>query len=530
MIKFTRIVYKRWFSTAALLSVLLLLPLMVVVFSAFGGKSESWDHIQQHLLPHFAGATLVLVLGVSLCTAVLGFVAAFLVVFVDLPFKRFFEWALILPLSIPAYLLAFSYADICGYEGWTSRFLGFQPNIMNIWGAIFIFSLALYPYVYLPLKTFFKKSGFAMLETAASLGKNKKQAFVRVIIPMARPVLFGGAFLATVEVLNDFGVVKYFGVPTFTVGIFRAWTGFADITAALRLASLLLLVVFATYWLEKWLGKNKRYAVGSNRTGQQPITKEYIRWTGFLICTVLLLLAFGLPFLQMIFGVVATAERVMNAEFFVAFWHSVQLAATVAFLVVMLGLIIQFSVRLGKSARWTKFPAILSGLGYYIPGAVIALGVLVPLTMWDKFIVRSTGNFDLMLSATITGLIYALLVRYMAVGQQSIQNGYASLSPNLTESSLSLGVGPFRSLFSIDLRLLKNFMISGFILVFIDVLKELPLTMILRPFNYDTLATKAFNLASDELLREAANASILIVLAGMIPVLLLNRSMQDASN
>ncbi len=521
--------YRPWFITIVTATALLALPVLAVVFLAITGKATAWQHIQETLLGEYLSNTLFLVAGVAVLTGFLGLVSALLVVFVDFPLKKFFQWALVLPLSIPAYLMAFSYADITGYGGWMSVLFGFEVNLMNKWGAVLIFSLALYPYVYLPLKAFFSHTGSAMLETAASLGQSSFRAFFSLLFPLARPVIFGGIFLAITEVLNDFGLVKYFGVPTFTVGIFRAWTGFADLTSALRLSTILLFFVFAVLWFEKWLRKNKRFNAGRQSETTTLATGWLTQSFAVLWCVLLLALAFLMPFLQMILGVLATATRVMNTQFLEAFWHSCQLATLASVLVVVLALLIEFSVRLTKGRFGGKSLGQLAGMGYFIPGAIIALGVLAPLTAWDKLVYAVAGNTTLLLSTTIIALVYALIVRYMAVGLQAVQGGYNSLSPNLLEAALSLGKSPIKALFSVDFKVLRNFMATGFILVFVDVLKELPLTMILRPFNFDTLATKAFNLASDELLREAANASLLIVVAGMIPVFFLNRFINNAS-
>ncbi len=500
-----------------------------VLFFASTGESVEWQHITSNLLGAYIGNTVKLVLGVAIGVAFLGITTAAFVVFVDFPGKKFFEWALILPLSIPAYLMAFSYAEMCGYEGWISKFFGTSIDLMNLKGAIFIFSFSLYPYVYLPLKSFFKAQAFRLIEAGSSLGKTVWQSFFKLVLPLAASVITGGVFLSAMEVFNDFGVVKYFGVPTFTVGIFRAWTGFGDITSALRLSCILLLIVFTLMWLEKWLHKDLNTIQKQVRQSKNSRGSVWLSILAFCFCLLILSIGFVLPLLQMISGVWATADRVMDGAFVTALFNSLKVAGITAFAVVMLAVIIEFTSRINKKNLLAKLSGSTVILGYSIPGAVIALGVLAPVTGLDKWVFRMTNDAGWLISTTIWVLLYALIVRYMAVGVKTIQSGYGTLSPNLLDASKSLGLNPRKSFFRVDVPLLRNYLFSAFILVFVDVLKELPLTMILRPFNFDTLATKAFNLASDELLREAANASILIVLAGLIPIFVLNRLMKNAS-
>lgn len=514
--------YPFWLITSVILAVLLSVPLLSVVFNAFSKEAENWDHIGHILLHEYFISTLWLCLGAMLGTVLLGTISAAMVVFVDFPLKKFFDWALILPLSIPAYLLAFSYTDLCGYAGWLSKAFGFQMQLMNLKGGIFIFSLALYPYIYVPLKTFFRKQSYELIESGASLGHGFFSSFFRLVLPQSRVVIIGAAFLVMMEVLNDFGVVKYFGISTFTVGIFRAWTGFGDLGSALRLAGILMVFVFGLLILEKKQRSKLRFGAGKAREENRNPSKK-ASFFAFTWCALVLTLAFILPIAQMISGVVATYDRVIDDSFIKAIWHSFSLAFHAALVCVVLAIIIEFALRLNAQNRIAIGSRTSVVLGYSIPGAVIALGVLGFSAGLDRWIYGITGDLDSLLSSGILLLSYALVVRYMAVAIQNLQTGYGTLGPNLLDSSRSLGAKPLRLLFGVEIPVLRNYILAAFILVFVDILKELPLTMILRPFNYDTLATKALNLASDELLREAANPSLLIVLAGLVPIFVLNR-------
>ncbi|MES2629973.1 MAG: iron ABC transporter permease [Bacteroidota bacterium] len=523
-----RATYPGWVMASLCIALLLLVPLLAVILVALTGEAPEWEHISNNLLKSYVSNTVLLVAGVAAGASILGTAAAALVVFTSFPGKRFFEWALILPLSIPAYLMSFSYAELCGYEGWISNAFGGRIDLMNLRGAIFIFSLALYPYVYLPLKSFFASQAFQVMEAGASLGRSSRESFFRLVLPLSAPVIGGGVFLCSMEVINDFGVVKYFGVPTFTVGIFRAWTGFADLTSALRLSCLLLLLVFVFMLLRRWQAGTVSTAQKVSRTRHHIESSVLTKVLAFGFCLALLVISFGLPVLQMLSGAKATAGRVVDSAFLTAGLNTLKVAGLTAVVVVIVSVLIDFTTRINPK----NLLAALSGqsvmLGYSIPGAVIALGVLAPVTGLDKWIYRTTEDTSWLLSSSLIVLYYALIVRYLAVGINTIRSGYSTLSPNLFDASRSLGAKPVAGLWSVDLPLLRNYLVSSFILVFVDVLKELPLTMILRPFNFDTLAIKAFNLASDELLREASNASLLIVLAGLLPIFVLNRLMKNA--
>lgn len=521
----SRVNYPGWLSAGMVPAILCLVPIIAVFWFAMGDAPE-WSHILDNLLHAYFYNTFHLLVGTILMVSLLGISCAALVSLVDFPGKRFFEWGLILPLSIPAYLMAFSYAEICGYEGWLSKLTGLQIDLLNRNGAVFIFGMALFPYVYLPLRSHFKASGEKLIEVGASLGRSRTRSFFALLLPVAMPVIAGGLFLSSMEVLNDFGVVKYCGVPTFTVGIFRAWTGVGDLSSALRLASILLLTVFSFSLINRW--KKSSSISGEKHPTKKAKSPIWLQIMALTTCSLILFLSFVLPVAQMLSGVWQTAGRVMNEEFFTALINSLKLAGISALLVVIFALLINFSYRVSKGYWLAKGSIMSSVLGYSVPGAVMALGVLAFITRIDKWLYSMTESTDWFISTTLIALIFALVVRYMAVGVKNIQSGYLGISNNTHDAARSLGRKNFNILFSVDVPLLKNYLLSVFILVFVDVLKELPLTMILRPFNFDTLATKAFYLASDELLRESANASILIVLAGLLPIFVLNRLMKNA--
>jgi iron(III) transport system permease protein len=519
-LNFPRSYFNGWTASSALIALLVLIPLAVIVFLSWTGSPAT--ALNRPLLGEYVSNTFLLALSVLLAVLVIGTLSAFLVVFYKFPGRKTFEWLLVLPLSIPAYLMAFSYTDFLGYSGSWYHFTGRLPDIMNFRGAVFIFSMALYPYVYLPLRFFFRQQGFALLEAGASLGCNRPRAFLKVLLPVARPAIAGGLLLVLMEVLNDYGVVKYFGIPTFTVGIFRTWFSLGDISGALKLASLLLLVVMLLILAERYQRRKARFFIKQGSIDRPFRLRGAQRFVPFLICTALFIAAFVIPVFQMAWGAFETYSRVLDGAFYTIVLHSVSLAAVTAFFALFLALLPEFAQRL-MPFRWLKTASGIAALGYAVPGAIIAIGILYPAVSFDKWLFNNGYTTGIFLTSGIWLMLYALTIRFLAVGLQSLQAGYATVSPSLTGAARSLGHTPLSALIRVDVPLLRNFLFSGFILVFVDVLKELPLSLILRPFNFDTLATKAFSLASDELLRESANASLLIVVAGLVPLLILNR-------
>lgn len=511
------------------------MPVFTILFQLFGPPGSSWDHLKENLLFSLFSNTLLLLLGVALFTFFLGVSTAWLVSNYNFPGRRYFEWLLILPLGFPAYIMAYTYTGIFDYAGPIHSFFrnyldihitGSLIDIMNLPGAVFILSITLFPYVFLISRSSFLQQSKTLQEASSLLGSNRWRTFLKVALPMARPAIVGGIALASMEVLNDYGTVKYFGVNTFTTGIFRAWFSMGDATTAIYLSAILMLVVFTILYLESLQRGNRQFGNANALTKPlvrvTPPVKKQLLYTGF--CTVIFLVSFLIPLTQIIYWVFLTYDKVINYAFFLLVYRSFTLAAGTGIAVVILSIILLYALRLSPF-KWMKNITKIATLGYAIPGAVIAVGIMIPLLGFDKWLISqfTPGTVGLLLSGSLFGLVFAYVVRFMAVGYNPIDSGFQKIGIHINEASRLLGIGSTKTLWKIDLPLIKPSLFAGILLVFVDVLKELPLTLILRPFNYHTLATKAFDMATNEMIAESANAALIIILTGIIPIIFLNR-------
>ena len=526
-----------WVWGAFASALLIALPLIIVFSNIATPAGETWQHILRNLLPVYVLNTIYLMLGVAVLTFLMGVSTAWLVSMYRFPGRKFFSWALILPIAIPAYISGFTWAGILDYTspvyvfvrnnfGWdTGQTLFF--DILSLPGAIIILSLALYPYVFLISRAYFSRQSATLFEVSASLGKKPGQTFFQVALPMARPAIVAGVSLALMEVLNDYGLARYFGVDTFTTGIFTAWFAFSHPQSALKLSAYLMVFVLALILLERYQRGQMRYDMlgSSYRPLKRTSLTKLNAAAASLICTVPFLLGFFIPLLMLIYWASLTAGTVMDSRFWELLGNSFLLAGIASVVVTLFALFIAFTVRSFPS-RFVRLLAKVATLGYALPGAVVAIGVLVPFLWLDsRMAFMNTPGVRIALTGTWFALIFAYLVRFMAVGYNSIDSGMERISRSLDEASRSLGISNMKTLGRVNMPLLKGALVSGALLVFIDVLKELPLTLILRPFNFDTLAIRAFEFASDERVAEAAPAALIIILTGMIPVLLLNKIM-----
>ncbi len=529
----------RWTMIPLLLALLVGLPVLVVTLHLFVPGGEVWQHIVGNMLTSYVFNTLALMIGTGLITVLTGVLLAWLITMFTFPGRNIFAWAVILPLALPAYIAAYTYAGILGYTspvyGFFRETLGIETrqflffNILSLPGAIFIFSMVLYPYVYVITRSYFLQQSATFLEASASLGNSPLRGYCQVVLPMARPAIIGGVLLVLMEVLNDYGAVRYLGVDTFSMGIFTAWFSFGDATAALKLSAYLLVVVFLLIILERSLRGKAHYDFLD--TQYRPLKPKVLygwkQWSAVAICFIPLLLGFLLPVLQLIAWLFQLEPGYWNMQFLTLVSNSFFLALGAALLCVVVSLLLVYSVRVAKIPA-VKLLTRFSTLGYAIPGAVIAVGIMIPFTRADHAINNLIGASPgagpgLILSGTLVALIFGYLVRFLAVGYNSVESGFSRISPSLEEASRSLGYSPFKTLMRVNLPLLRGSLLSAVILVFIDVLKELPLTLILRPFNFDTLATKSFVFAIDERIPESAPAALIIIATGTVAVALLNR-------
>lgn len=525
--------WNKWTGGAILILILVLTPVFTILIKLFDTPGEHWSHITSNLLPTYFINSFLLLFGVGIFTFIIGVSMAWIVSIYSFPGRKYFEWLLILPVAFPSYMMGYSYVGILEYTGPIQAFLrnNFDVNftgpiidIMNLPGVIFILSMSLFPYVYVICRASFMRQSNEMQEAAFILGSSRFRMFTKVALPMARPAVAGGLALVSMEVLNDYGTVKYFGVDTFTSGIFRAWFSFGDINTAIYLSAILTLFVLILIWVENFQRGNRSWTsqAKSTRPSLRIKPNRRSRWLLTLLSLFVLIISFLLPLSQLFYWASMTWREVIDSEFGILILRSFSLAIGSAVLIAVFSIFLLYAVRLSP-LRWTKYITRIASSGYAIPGAVIAVGVMIPMMELDKlFIWASSNQTGMILSGTIFILVFAYIVRFMAVGYNAIDAGFQKTGASVNEVARSLGASPARTLWKVDLPLIRNSIAAAVLLAFVDILKELPLTLILRPFNFHTLATKAFDMATNEMIAESANASLVVVLTGIIPVIILN--------
>ena len=528
-----------WSVAALGLVSLTAIPVVIVTLGSVGRRSEMWAHLASTVLTVYVTNSAVLMLGVGVLALLLGLAPAWLVAMHDFPGRKTFEWSLVLPLAIPTYIIAYAYAGFLEYDNMLPRALSaawpgmeawrLRSAVMSLKGAVVMMALVLYPYVYVIARASFLRQSGAVLETARALGRGPWDTFVRVALPMSRPAVVGGLTLVLMEVLNEYGAVRYFGVPTFTTGIFRAWFPLNDPVAAMRLSGILLLFVFTLIVLERLQRGRARFhdRARGYRQAERRALEGFRGWLATGACLIPVALGFLIPVAQLMVWATYAGWDALDARFVRLTLNSFSLALSAAFIAVSAALLIGYAARLSPTPL-LRLATKVAVLGYSIPRAVIAVGVFVPFVWLDRRVnAFMTAAFDtptgLLLSGTLVALVFAYVVRFLAVALNPLESGFKRLCGNLDETSRSLGVPPLKTLWKVDLPLLKGTLISAALLVFVDVLKELPLTLILRPFNFDTLATRAFQLATDEQLTQSAIPALIIIAVGLVPVIVLNR-------
>jgi iron(III) transport system permease protein len=513
-------------------------PVISVFSFVLHPAGEVWRHLVDTVLRDYIVNSLVLMVGVTVGTLLMGVATAWLVTVCRFPGRRLFNWALLLPLAIPAYIIAYTYTGMLDFAGpvqtalrewfgWASGDYWF-PEIRSRGGAIAMLSLVLYPYVYLLARAAFMEQSANTLDTSRTLGCSPWGSFFRVSLPAARPAIVAGLSLALMETLADYGTVQYFGVSTFTTGIFRTWFGLGDSAAAAQLAALLLGFVFVLIVVERHSRRRARY---HNLGGEsKPLTGYTLRgaraWMAVCVCAFPLLLGFVLPTGQLLVWSVQTAHVMVDDNFFVLATHTLMLALTTALIAAALALFLAYGRRtLGSPV--VNASVRVAGMGYAIPGTVIAVGVLLPLAWFDNtldsFARASFGvSTGLLLSGTWFALVFAYLARFLAVSLNTTDAGLAKVSSTMDDTARTLGCAPMEVVGRVHVPMLRGSLLTAILLVFVDVMKELPATLVLRPFNFNTLAVRAYELASDERLADASTAAIAIVLAGVLPVIFLS--------
>ena len=520
---------------------MLVAPVLMVLVAWLQWDTTSaavWQGLLETVLPEYTLNSLLLCLLVALGVVSIGSVGAVAVSLFDFPGRQTLSWLLLLPLAMPAYVVAYAYTDFLQYSGplqiWLRLHSGWQgalwPDVRSTWGAAVVLSLSLYPYVYLLCRSAFSERAPHLMEAARLLGASVPRRVFRVALPLARPAIAAGLALAMMETLADFGVSSYFGVQTFSTGIYKAWLVMDNRVAAAQLSSFLLLLVAAVLWVEYRAQSRLRFS--NRRTSSRTQESQVMRLHGwpaamaFVLCVLPVLLGFVFPLLIMghALWIGSQQQALPWAAFAGWFWNSLKLGGISAVLAVGLALVLAHGVRT-RPTWWRRFSTQLAGLGYAVPGVVIVVGLLLPLSWIQQRWPQSGAGY--WLTATLLGLLWAYLVRFIAVALQSVQSGYSRISLSADESARMLGSSGHDVFWRVHWPLLCPSAASALLLVWVDVMKELPATLVLRPFNTDTLAVMAYQLARDERLGEAALPSLALVVAGLLPVLLMARAQKS---
>lgn len=539
--------WRRWINgwVVGLLTIafVVALPVLTILAIALTPAPEIWAHLLETVFWEYVGNTLALGALVGFGTFLIGTVTAWLVTNYRFPGRRIFEWALLAPLAVPAYVVAYTYTDLLEYAGvvqgtlravfgWTSARDYWFPEIRSLGGAALMFTLVLYPYVYLLSRAAFLNQSSGVLEVSRTLGRGPWRTFWAVALPMARPAIFVGVALALMETLNDFGTVDYFAVRTLTLGIFNAWFGMGSIEAAAQLSVALLMFVVVVITLERRSRQGRRF---------QETRAQFRPMSGFPMTRVQTALAFLICFLPVALGFLVPAgillryavlhyEESLAPSFYAAAFNSISLASIAAFVAVGIGLFMAYSVRL-QGGRVLRALAWIASLGYGVPGAILAVGAVIPVAWIDNRVdayMRTTFDLStgLLLSGTVFAVILAYVVRFLVLSLGAIESGLSKITRNMDDAARALGHRPGAVLRRVHLPMLRGSLLTAALLVFVDCMKELPMTLLLRPFNYETLSTFVYQFASDELLEECALGALTIVLVGIGPVVLLTRAIR----
>ena len=529
-----------WTLASLCVAALVALPVAAVIWTALKPSGDIWSHLIATSLPGYIGTTLWLMLGVGTSVLLTGVTAAWLVTMCRFPGRRVFEWLLLLPLAFPAYVIAYAYTDLLEYSGAVQVFLRMMfewqtpqdywfPEVRSLGGAVTLMGVVLYPYVYLLARAAFFEQSVNVLEVTQVLGHGPWRAFFRVSLPAARPAIAIGVALALMETLNDFGTVDFFAVQTMTTALFDVWQGMGSLAGGAQIAATMLAFVVLLISIERFSRRQQKvYQNVSSRFRELPSyrLKGLSSLLAFTACLLPILMGFVIPLIVLIRLAVIYFHESWTADFRSYALNSLVLSATAAGIALLVALLIAYSQRLA-GGRVIGIAARIASLGYAVPGAVLGVGVLIPFAYFDNSLDAlmremfgiSTG---LLLSGTLAAVIFAYVVRFLAVALGQVESSLAKVSPSLDMAARTLGYRASETLLRYHVPLIRGGMLTAAIIVFVDCMKELPATLILRPFNFETLATHVYWFASDEMLGEAALGSLAIVLVGLLPVVLLS--------
>jgi iron(III) transport system permease protein len=521
--------------TAWAIAALTLIPVLVVVSALLDPDQDIWAHLWRYTLPELLVNTVWLALGVGVGVSLLGVALAWLTAACEFPGRRFFTWALLLPLALPAYVTAFVWLGLLDFTGWLPTWLrevwGIQrlPPIRSRGGVILVMALALYPYVYLTARGAFQGQGRRLMEAAQSLGLGRVRGFFRVALPMARPGIVAGVSLALMETLADFGTVSVFNYNTFTTAIYQAWFSLFSLPAASQLASILIFFVLVLVLLEQASRRNRSYAQSARGGGGSARIRlgGWHAWLAAGLAGLVFLLAFAAPFAQLLVWAYRAADSDLDPRYLDFIWHSLLLSGLGALLVATLAVALGYAQRRQPSPGMA-FTVRLAAIGYALPGAVLAVGFFIPVARLDNLIIDwirawSGQEVGQVLGGTLLVMLLAYAARFLAVGFGSVEAGLGRITRSLDEASEVLGVTGFKRLLRVHLPMLRAPLLAALALTFVDIMKELPITLMTRPFGWDTLATRVFEMTSEGEWERAALPAVAIAIVGLLPIFFLIR-------
>ena len=512
-------------------------PIFIVLSSLFGDYSDNWSHLYSYVLGDYISSTVILIFGVSILVFFLGTTTAWIVTNYNFYGKSFFEWSLILPLSIPPYILAYTFTGLFDPYGDANNLIRsifnldsdviIFPSVRNIYGAIMVFSFTLYPYVYLVSRSAFLNQSKSMKEAARLLGLSEIGVFLKLGIPIIRPAAIGGLMLVIMETLSDFGAVDHFAIQTFTTGIFRTWYGMYDLQTAMQLASLLLIIVGLFFILERNSRNSAAFtANNSSFINEKEAKLSAIKSFGaFLVCFIPIFIGFILPISELIFWSFESESTFFNQNFIQTSFNTISLAIVAGLISALIALLINFSIRLKPGSSIRRFSSLLS-IGYAVPGLILAVGIVQLLIYVDSNFLDST---DVVLTGSIFGLLLAYIIKSYALANSSIESGYERITTSIDDAAKILGSSGWNMLSRVHSPLMKTSFLTATLLVMSEVVKELPATLILRPFNFETLAVSTYIYAAEERMFQAASPAIAIVVIGLIPIVFLSKMIRSSS-
>lgn len=518
----------RWSSFSYIVTFIVLLPIALVINHALGSETQTLIHLKETVLSEYVSSTLILVFSVGFLTLVLGVGSAYLTTFYHFKFVGLFVFALALPFAIPTYIMGYIYADIFGYFNHLHIFLrsiGIEEyfNVLNIYSVIIIMSLALYPYVYLIVKASFEKSKSALLNPALSLGSSRKRVFFEIILPLSRPAIIGSLALVMMETISEYGITEYYNIKTLTPAIFNTWFGLHDSKSATYLAVMAMIMVLIVLGLEKYNRGKASYEIeDSNAEVKTQSLKGYKLFLTYVFISLPIIFGFLIPLIWVGVYAYEYAANIVDEKYVNTLTNSLISSSLSAFIIIVLAFLIGYTSRIYPTTL-NKYLSKLISLGFTMPGAVIAIGIIMLFTDIDKWLIENYFTTTLFLSGSFFTLIFAYIVRFFAIGVHTVDASLERISIDLNKASRSLGHNYFQTMLKIELPLMKNALLFGFALVFITTIKELPVTLVLRPFNYETLATKAYTLANAQMLHETSIYALGIIVLSSITLMIIIR-------